>query len=88
MINLDEIYFMKAKKKAKLRIKDQLGPFVCNNIKTGQEAKEILERMHLKKSFIWPYDPHNFICDRRLKHKLLPYIHHRISEIEQYANKK
>lgn len=42
--------------------------------------------MHLKKSFIWPYDPHSFICDRRLKHKLSPYIHHRILEIEQYAN--
>lgn len=30
IINLDEVHFVKAKKKAHLRIKDQLGPFVCN----------------------------------------------------------
>jgi len=59
---------------------------VCNKRKEGQEAEEILERMRLKRSFIWPYDPHSFICDRRIKHKLSPYIHHRIPEIEQYAN--
>ena len=77
---------MKAKKKAQLRIKDHLGPFICNKRKTEKEAKEILERLRLKNSFIWPYDPHSFISDRRQKHKLSPYIHHRILEIEHYAN--
>jgi len=80
MINSDEIHFMKAKKKAQLRIKDHLGPFICNNKKTGKEVEEILEKMRLKKSSIWIYDPHNFICDRRQKHRLSPYIHHRIPE--------
>jgi len=28
-------------------------------------ANEILERLRLEKSFIWPYDPNGFICDRR-----------------------
>jgi len=78
---------MKAKKKSQLRIKDHLGPFVCNNKRAGQEAEQIIERkMHLKKSFAWAYDPHGFISDRRTKHKLSPYIHHRIPEIEQYAS--
>lgn len=86
MINSDEIHFMKTKKKAQLRIKDHLGLFICNKKKVGKEAEETLERLRLKKSFIWPYDPHSFICDRRKKHKLFPYIHHRIPEIEQYEN--
>ena len=33
-----------------------------------------------------PYDPNRFICDRRMKNKLSPYIHQKILEIEQYAN--
>lgn len=33
-----------------------------------------------------PYDPNSFICDRRTKNKLSVYIHHRIPEIEQFAN--
>ena len=86
MINSDEIHFVKTKKKAHLRIKDHLGPFICNNRKAGKEAEEILERLRLRKSFIWPYDPHSFICDRRQKRKLSPYIHHRIPEIKQYAD--
>ena len=60
---------------------------MCNNRRTRQEAEQIIERkMHLKKSFSWAYDPHGFISDRRTKHKLSSYIHHRIPEIEQYAN--
>lgn len=87
LINSDQVHFTKAKKKAQLRIKDHLGPFVCNNKKAGKEAEKIIEsRMQLKKSFGWRYDPHSFICDRRMKHKLSPYIHHSIPEIEQYAN--
>lgn len=86
MIDSDQIHFMKEKKKAQLRIKDQLGPFVCNNREAGRIAEEILKRMHLKKSIIWPYDPHSFICNRRQKHNLSPYIHPNIPEIEQYAN--
>ncbi len=86
MINSDEIHFVKIKKKAQLRIKDHLGPFICNNREAGKEEDEILQRLRLKQSFIWTYDPHNFICNRRKKHKLSPYIHHRIPKNEQYAN--
>lgn len=35
---------------------------------------------------MWTYDPYSFICNRRQKNKLSPYIHHRIPKIEQYAN--
>lgn len=42
IINSNEIHFVKAKKKAQLRIKDQLGPFVCNSREVGRKAEEIL----------------------------------------------
>ena len=35
---------------------------------------------------MWTYDPYSFICNRRQKNKLSPYIHHKIPKIEQYAN--
>ena len=38
-------------------------------------------------SFEWvPYDPNSFISDRRVRNRLLVYVHHSILEIEQYAN--
>jgi len=86
IINSDEVHFVKAKKKAQLRIKDQLGPFVCNNRKDGRVAGEIIKGIKIKQSFIWRYDPFDVICNRSQKNKLSPYIHHRIPQIEQYAN--
>ena len=35
---------------------------------------------------MWNYDPLDFICNRIQRNKLSLYIHHRIPEIEQYAN--
>ena len=57
MLDSDQTHFTKAKKKAQLRIKDHLGPFVCNNREAGKRAEEILEQMRLAKSFSWRYDP-------------------------------
>jgi len=31
MTNSDDVHFVKAKKKAQIRIKDELGPFICNS---------------------------------------------------------
>ena len=70
MINFDQINFSKAKKKAQLRIKDHLGPFVYKNKEAGKEAEAIIERLKLNKSFGWRYDAHSFICDRRMKNNL------------------
>ena len=83
MKNSDIVHFCNAKKKAQLRIKIQLGPFICNSRDAGKEAERTLEDyLRLQKSFYWvPYDPFNFICDRRMKNKLSPYIHQRIPEI-------
>lgn len=88
MINSDLVHFYNFKKKAQLRIKNHVGPFVCNTRDAWKKAKRILEdHLKLQKSFGWvPYDPNNFICDRRMKNRLSPYIHHRILEIEQFTN--
>ena len=88
MINSDQVHFTKAKKKAQLRIKDHIGLFIYNNREAGKAAEKILEdHMRLSKSFGWtPYDPHSVICVRRMKNRLSPYFHHRIPEIEKYAN--
>lgn len=88
IIKADLIHFCGAKKKTQLRINNQLGPFVCNTRDAWKEAEKNLEdHLRLRKSFRWvPYDPNSFICDRRMKNRLSPYIHNRIPEIEQFAN--
>jgi len=52
MINPDEIHFVRTKKKVQLRIKDHLGPSICNNREARQRANEILQELKLKQSFI------------------------------------
>ena len=84
MIYLDLIHFTKAEKKAQLRIKYHLGPFVCNNREAGKAIEGILENhMRLNKSFGWKYDPHGFIYDRRMKNRLSPYF---ITESQKLRN--
>jgi len=50
IINSDEVNFVKAKKKAQLKIKDQLGPFICNIKEAGKDADLILQRLKLNKA--------------------------------------
>lgn len=45
MINSYEAHFVKANKKAQLRIKDQLGPFISNNREARREAEKILQKL-------------------------------------------
>jgi len=47
------------------------------------------DKLKLKLSFLWsPYDPQHFISFRRVKNKLTGYVHHKIPEIEQFANQQ
>ena len=80
-------HFYAAKKKAQLKLRNQLGPFVINKKEGWQYAENILSELKLKRSFWWvPYDPNGFICDRKVKNRLSAYNYCRIPEIEQYAN--
>lgn len=42
--------------------------------------------MNFQRSFVWKYDPLEFITKKRRKVKLGPFIHHRIPKIEAHAN--
>ena len=86
IINADEVNFVNAKKKAYFKIKYQLGPFICNSREIGKEADLNLQRMKFQRSFVWRYDPLEFITKKRKKVKLGPFIHHPIPEIEAFAN--
>ena len=82
-------HFYGARKKAQLKIRHQLGLFIFNKREEAwKDADEILrEKIKLKLSFYWsPYDPEHFISFRTIKNKLTGYVHHKIPEIQQYAN--
>ena len=87
-INSYLTHFYGAKKKAQLKLRNQLGPFIINKNEGWQDADKILgEQLKLKRSFWWvPYDPNGFICERKVKKRLSAYNHCRIPEIEQFAN--
>lgn len=87
----DLTHFYGARKKAELKIRYQLGPFIFNKREEAwKDADTILgEKLKLKLSFLWsPYDPEHFIRFRRVKNKLTGYVHHEIPEIEKYANQQ
>jgi len=87
-INSDLTHFYDAKKKAWLKLRNQLGPFIINKKEAWQDADKILgEQLKLKRSFWWvPYDPNGFICERKVKYRLSAYNHCKIPEVEQFAN--
>ena len=88
LINADLTHFCNVKKKAQLRIRNQLGPFIINKREAWEDAFKILgEDLKFKKSFWWvPYDPNSCISERKVRNWLSTYTHHRIPEVEQYAN--
>jgi hypothetical protein len=85
-MNSDDIHFFPFKKKQQLRLKAQIGPFICNNRGDGDEADKLLKEMKFPTSFVWHYDPYGIISDMRLKNKTGPYAHEPRPEIEKFAN--
>jgi len=86
--NVDMLHFHSKGKKAQLKIKNQLGPFIYNKREEAwQEADRMLQRLRLQTSFLWvPYDPNHFISLRRVKYRLAIYNHIELPHIEKYAN--
>jgi len=84
LINLDVTHFHSTKKKARLKFKDHLGPFIMNKKEGWQDADLILkDQIKLKRSFWWvPYDPLGFISARRVKYRLTPYTHCKIPHMK------
>ena len=57
MVNSDDIHFVSVKKKQQLKIKTQIGYFICNNRDAWEEADNLLKQMNFTQSFTWNYDP-------------------------------
>lgn len=76
------------KKKQQLRIKGQIGSFICNSRGTGEEADRLLKEMKFFVSFTWHYDPCEIISEMRMKNKNISYVHISRPEVEKFANQK
>ena len=48
ILNSDEINFLSTKKKTQFKIKNQLGPFICNNRNAGKEADKCLQKLKFR----------------------------------------
>ena len=86
IFNSDEIHFLSNKKKTQLKIKNQIGLFICNNRNAGKEVEKCLQDFKFNSSFKWNYDPFGVINKLRVKFKLTPFIHESKPEIEKYSN--
>jgi hypothetical protein len=75
MVNSNDIHFVAANKKSQLRIKTQIGPFICNNRSIGEEADNLLKHMGFTPSSTWRYDPFSVIFELRVKQISIPYVH-------------
>jgi hypothetical protein len=80
--------FVSLKKKQQLRIKGQIGSFICNSRGSREEAERMLKEMKFFMSFPWHYDPYGIISEMRVKNKNIPYVHESKPEIEKFANQK
>jgi len=86
IINSDDIHFVSLKKKQQLRIKGQIGSFICNNHGAREEADRMLREMKFFMSFPWHYDPCGIISKMRVKNKNIRYVHEASPEVEKFAN--
>jgi hypothetical protein len=87
IINSDDIHFVPLKKNQHLRIKRQIGSFICNNRGVGEEADRMMREMNFSMSFPWHYDPCGIISEMRVRNKNIPYVHESRPEVEKFASK-
>jgi hypothetical protein len=86
IMNSYDIHFVSLKKKQQLRIKGQIGSFICNSQGAGEEANRMLREMKFFLSFPWHYDPCRIISEMWVKNKNILYVHVSKPEIEKFAN--
>ena len=77
---------MATKKKTQFKLKNQVGPFIYNNIYAGLKAEKCLQEFKFSKIFMCYYDPLGVIRKMRVKCKLTPYVHEKKPEIEKFSN--
>ena len=57
ILNYDFINFLEAMKKTQFKLKNQVGPFICNHGDAEQEAAKQLLDYRFEERFSWNYDP-------------------------------
>lgn len=50
-LNADEVHFVFSKNKLQFKLKDQVGPFICNTRAAGEEADKMLKEIKFALSF-------------------------------------
>ena len=86
ILNSNGINFLATKKKTQFKIKNQVGPFICNSRDACIQAEKFLQEFKFSKSFQWYYDPLGVISKLIVKCKLRPYVHESRLDIEKYSN--
>ena len=86
IIHSNNIHFVATKKKSQFQIKTQVGPFICNNRATREEAELLLKQMNFPLSFTWSYDPMGVISELRVENNFTTYHNTARPGIEQYKN--
>ena len=77
---------MATKKKTQFKLKNQIGPFICNQRDEKKEATKQLLEDKFEEIFPLNYDPHGILIKLRVKCKLTPYLHEEKPEIENFLN--
>ena len=83
---MDELHFVSGKRKAQLKIKANVGSFICNTKAVGIDADALLKKMGFQSIFTWSYDPHGIISAPRVELKTTSYTHTSREEIIKYMN--
>jgi hypothetical protein len=86
MINSDDIHFVSLNMKQQLKIKGQIGSFICNSRGAREEADRLLKEMNFFVSFTWHYDPCGIISEMRITNKNILYVHESRPEVENFSN--
>ena len=66
ILNFDSINFLAANKKTKFKLKNQVGPFICNHRDAETEATKQLREYKFEESFSWNYDPQGILSKMRV----------------------
>jgi type IV secretory pathway TrbF-like protein len=86
MVKSDGIHFIAAKKNQQLRIKTQIGHFICNIRSVGEEVDNLLKQMRFIQIYTWEYDPFGVISELRVQQISNPYAHTHNMEVDIYMN--
>ena len=87
IINSDLVNFLAAKRKTQFKLKNQVGPFICDSREVGAEAAKQLLEYKFSEIFLWYYDPYGIISEMRVKCKLTAYVHDKKPDIESFQTK-